>query len=122
MQKLKPLYRNIILILSYLFLTGIFFYIGFSSGLSRNGSYAENNVAAVSIPSQLPTELPQQYRVILEDSELRLYHDEGGISRLISAEDISEESYPARDIAVLKDGVSFDTTEAALTLMENFIS
>ena len=122
MQKLKPLYRNIILILSYLFLMSVFFYIGFASGLSRNVADDEGTAAAMSVPSYIPTSEPQQYRVILEDNELRLYHDEGGISRLISSEEISEESYPTRDIAVLKDGVTFDTTEAALTLMENFIS
>ncbi|MBQ3428093.1 MAG: hypothetical protein IJH37_13280 [Clostridia bacterium] len=122
MQKIKPLYRNIILVFSYLFLMSVFFFIGLTAGSSRSAPDADQTMAAVSIPSQYPTELPEKYRVILEDNELRLYHDENGISRLISSEDISEGSYPVRDIAILKDGVSFDTSEAALTLMENFIS
>lgn len=122
MQKIKPLYRNIILIFSYLFLMSIFFYIGFTSGVQKNTTYNADSAAAISIPSHIPTSDPQRYRVILEDGELRLYHDEGGISRLISSEQISEGSYPTRDIAVLKDGVIFETSEAALTLMENFLS
>ena len=122
MQKIKPIYRNIILIFSYLFLMSIFFYIGFTSGMHKTATDNTDNAAVVSIPSHIPTAEPERYRVILEDGELRLYHDEGGISRLISSEEISEASYPTRDIAVLKDGVIFETSEAALTLMENFLS
>ncbi|MBR0366234.1 MAG: hypothetical protein IJH94_05485 [Clostridia bacterium] len=100
----------------------IFFYIGFTSGVHKNTTDNTGSATVMSIPSHIPTAEPQRYRVRLEDGELRLYHDEGGISRLISSEEISEGSYPTRDIAVLKDGVIFETTEAALTLMENFLS
>jgi hypothetical protein len=69
-----------------------------------------------------PTVAPQIYRVILEDGELRLYSDKDGISRLISSEEISEQSFPSSDTAALKEGRSFKELNEALELMENFLS
>lgn len=120
--------RHIILISSYLFLTVVFFSLGLFVGF-RNGnepilkevSYNANNVPNTTI-SPVTTQLPSYYRVILEDGELRLYIDENGISRLISQEKISTDSYPVSDIALLKNGMVFDNADEAVSLMENFIS
>ena len=76
MQKIKPLYRNIILITSYLFLMSIFFYIGFTSGVRKNTTETIDTAAAISIPSHIPTAEPERYRVILEDGELRLLQED----------------------------------------------
>lgn len=122
MQQINPLYRNIILVTSYLFLSSVFFFGGYIAGTNVYDLKDQEAAALVSVPSVSPSVEPQNYRVILEDGELRLYLDGNGISRLISSESISEESFPARDVATLKEGIIFENTEDALTLMENFLS
>ena len=123
MKNLKPIYRYIIITASYLFVTAIFFTAGYGVGFkSGNGLVSEQVSASVVTASASPTGEPRRYRVILEDAKLRLYSDEDGISRLISDYPISEASFPAHDIAALKEGVVFDRSEDALALMENFLS
>lgn len=128
MEKFTFNRRNITAIASYLFLTALFFtlglFIGFKNGddpIIKEVSSSTHTIAD-STPSPLTTMPPSHYRVILEDGELRLYIDENGISRLISAEEISEDSYPVADIASLKKGLVFETSDGAIALMENFIS
>ena len=123
MQKIRPLYRYIIVSASYLLLAAVFFSAGYFLGRSTVAQPVIREAASISIP-QPATEEPRQtkYRVILEDGELRLYCDENGMSRMMSAEKISSDSFPSRDIAILREGIVFDSSEAALTLMENFLS
>lgn len=128
MEKFTLNRRNITIILSYLFLTAVFFIFGLLIGF-HNGDdpiVKETSTSATaaqdSTPSQIPQQPPSNYRVILEDGQLRLYIDENGISRLISQEEISEDSYPVSDIASLKKGLIFETSDGAISLMENFIS
>lgn len=127
MKNLSQSTRNIIIISAYLFLTVIFFITGYSIGL-KNGEKLSEPFVAASVPNTLATNIPletvspSQYRVILEDGELRLYMDENGTGRLISNEKVSEESFPPHDIATLKEGKTFPTLEEALALMENFLS
>ena len=128
MERINLSRSNIIVISSYVFLTVIFFglglYIGFHNNntpiLEEVSSTATNVPVSTMMPVITPT--PSNYRVILEDGELRLYIDEGGVSRLISREVISEDSYPVADIASLKKGITFETADGAISLMENFIS
>lgn len=127
MEKFTFNRRNITVIASYLFLTAIFFIFGLLIGF-HNGDdpilKEASNTVTVPDNTLLPvtTAPPSNYRVILEDGELRLYIDENGISRLISREEISEDSYPVADIASLKRGLIFETADGAISLMENFIS
>lgn len=127
MQKFISNHRNITIFASYLLLTVIVFVIGYNTGerneqksLLKEASY---NLESVPNESILPDASNQtSYRVILEDGELRLYLDTNAVSRLISREEISESSFPVSDIASLKKGFVFDTSEEAVVLMENFIS
>lgn len=128
MEKFTLNRRNITAIASYLFLTAVFFvlglFIGFKNGdepIIEQTSSTVHTVPQVT-PAPVATQSSSHYRVILEDGELRLYIDENGISRLISAEQISEDSYPVSDIASLKKGLVFETSEGAISLIENFIS
>lgn len=128
MEKFTLNRRNITVIASYVFLTAIFFIfgllIGFHNGNDPIIKEASNTVSTVPDNTSLPfpTHTPSNYRVILEDGELRLYIDENGISRLISREEISEDLYPVSDIASLKKGIVFETADGAISLLENFIS
>lgn len=128
MKKINLDRRNIILISSYVFITAIFFTTGYFIGFKNNNkpilqeTSSNVNSQAYDILTPAPTKYPSNYRVILEDGELRLYIDENGISRLISSESISEEQYPVSDIASLKKGITFETADGAISLMENFIS
>lgn len=119
--------RNIFIMLSYLFIATVVFIIGYFWGLSKINEEIFNetvtqatshNINTVSTPLPLQT----TYRVILEDGQIRLYIDENNISRMVSAEEISEDAYPISDIASLKKGFIFDTMDKAISLMENFIS
>ena len=128
MENFKLNRRNITTIASYLFLTAIFFIFGLLIGF-HNGDdpiIKETSNTVTTVPDNtvfpIPTVLPSNYRVILEDGELRLYIDENGISRLISREEISEDLYPVSDIASLKKGIVFETADGAISLMENFVS
>lgn len=127
MQKISLNRRHITIIASYLFLTAFFFVIGYFSGI-RNSEITAlretvSNVTETPRTAATPVAaVPQNYRVILEDGELRLYADENGISRLISAEEISEDAYPVSDIASLKKGFSYNNIDDAVALVENFIS
>ena len=123
MQKIRPIYRYILISGSYLFLTAVFFTAGFFIGRSSPVRPAITEAAAISAPPAATAAAQEtKYRVVLEDAELRLYVDENGISRMMSAQQISPESYPVRDVAILREGIVFDNSEAALTLMENFLS
>ena len=123
MQKIRPLYRYIIVSASYLLLSAVFFSAGYFLGRSTVPQPVIREAASIPI-AQPSTEEPRpaKYRVVLEDGELRLYCDENGTSRLMSSEKISPDSFPSRDVAILREGIVFDSSEAALTLMENFLS
>ncbi len=126
MKNLSLTARNIIVITTYLFLTAIFFVAGYGIGFSNGKKilsepFVTTSTTAVQATA-FPTLSPSRYRVILEDGELRLYLDENGAGRLISNEKVSEESFPAHDIATLKEGKSFNNLDEALALMENFLS
>ncbi len=128
MQKFTLNRRNITILLSYLFLVTVFFITGYFTGFNNGDKTLSkdviSNISASPEGSAQPTQTtaPYNYRVVLEDSQIRLYIDEGGKSRLISAEDISEESFPISDITLLKKGLVFDTADGAITMLENFIS
>ncbi len=127
MQKLTLNRRNILIISSYLFLATLVFSLGYLSGFKSVDEklFNETSTHANAPYSNLtPTLSPMMtsYRVILEDSQIRLYIDENGISRMVSSEEISEDAYPVSDIASLKNGFTFDTLDKAISLMENFIS
>ncbi len=127
MQKLNLNRRNILIISSYLFLATMVFILGYFAGFKRvdDKLFNETSTHANSTYTNLsPTLSPLKtsYRVILEDSQIRLYIDENGISRMVSSEEISEDAYPVSDIASLKNGFIFDTLDKAISLMENFIS
>ena len=120
MENFKLNRRNITTIASYLFLTAIFFIFGLLIGF-HNGDdpiIKETSNTVTTVPDNtvfpIPTVLPSNYRVILEDGELRLYIDENGISRLISREEMSEDLYPVSDIASLKKGIVFETPDGAI--------
>ena len=128
MQKINLNRRNITIIVSYVFLTALFFSLGYFFGFKNINEPIVSDVSTnvTSLPYQTPTPTQPQsilsYRVILEEGEIRLYIDENGKSRLISSEKISEESYPVSDIASLKSGIEFETADEAVSLIENFIS
>ena len=128
MQKINLNRRIITIIVSYVFLTALFFSLGYFFGFNNINEPIVSDVSTnvTSLPYQTPTPTQPQsilsYRVILEDGEIRLYIDENGKSRLISSEKISEESYPVSDIASLKSGIEFETADEAVSLIENFIS
>lgn len=121
-------HRNIVLVSSYLFLTAVFFLFGLFAGFHGTEKALPTDSAAIADKVNAATPVPESeqshshYRVILEDGELRLYIDENGISRLLSSEEISEDSYPVSDIASLKKGIIFEASDGAVSLMENFIS
>ncbi|MDD6763564.1 MAG: hypothetical protein PUD92_08080 [Clostridiales bacterium] len=128
MKQLLTNPRNILAIAAYVCLTAAIFAVGIGIGY-HNGKglmTMQASVTATGIPDGTPapaaSETPPRYRVILEDGELRLYLDENGASRLISNNEISEASFPASDVAELKEGIHFDTLSDALALMENFLS
>ena len=127
MKNLNLNARNILIIFSYLFVAIAVFALGYLFGFkSIDDKFITEATSQVNSPyqSSSPTLSPHNtsYRVILEDREIRLYIDEGGTSRLISAEEISETAYPVSDIASLKNGFTFDSMDKAISLMENFIS
>lgn len=127
MQKLTLNRRNILIISSYLFLATLVFVMGYLFGFRSiderlfNETSTQANAPYTSLAPTL-SPLSASYRVILEDREIRLYIDENGISRLVSAEEITEDAYPVSDIASLKNGFVFETMDKAISLMENFIS
>lgn len=128
MEKFTFTRRNITVITSYLLFTAIFFILGLLIGFKNGDDPIIKEVSSVTqnIPEFTPvpftTPSPSHYRVILEDGKLRLYIDENGVSRLVSQEEISEDSYPVADITSLKKGIVFETADGAISLMENFIS
>ena len=122
--------RYILTATSYLLLTAAFFGAGYAIGTSNGGGLVsapvyvaapaeDNSPSPAAIPS---TPLPDGYRLILEDGELRLYMDKGGFSRLISNEPFTEQLYPKEDTESLKNGLHFERLEDALTMLENFLS
>lgn len=127
MNNLSEKTRHILLLTAYLCFAAVLFAAGCAVGYRRGGSMlsAPTVVTSAGVPkaSEEPSEEPRKpYRIILEDAELRLYLDKDGAGRLISNEPISESSFPAADIAELKEGMTFDSLSEALALMENFLS
>lgn len=127
MKQLLTSSRNILAAAAYVCLTAAFFAAGIGIGY-RGGKglmTTQASVTATGIPAEtrVPTAArAQRYRVVLEDGELRLYLDGNGTSRLISNDEISEASFPASDVAELKEGFRFEELSDALALMENFLS
>lgn len=127
MQKFILTHRNIFIIFSYLFLATLIFVIGYLFGFRSIDEklFSETSTQANAPYGDVPPTFSPStasYRVILEDREIRLYIDENGISRLVSAEEIAEDAYPVSDIASLKNGFLFSSMDEAISLMENFIS
>lgn len=120
--------RYIIICAAYLFLISGFFSAGYLIGKNTAGvtDAAETGVISRNVEEseERATQQPVSvnYRVILEDGEIRLYKDENGFSRLVSNEEISEGTFPVSDIAALKQGFTFSDLQEALSLMENFIA
>lgn len=114
---------------SYVFLTVLFFGIGYTVGTETGkglittpvsvASPAEDNTPAPTAASAAPVHEPG-YRLVLEAGELRLYNNYNG--SLISGTAINETLFPKSDIESLKAGLSFKTLEEALGMMENFLS
>lgn len=126
-ENLSPAIRNILLITSYVLLTGLFFTVGYTAGYHNGGGMLSTSATVETekkepTPQPSPSLTPEQYRVVLEDNELRLYKDDGGVSRVISHEQISENSFPTHDVETLRQGCVFTTLEEAISLMENFLS
>lgn len=128
-KPISPKLRNILITASYVFLTALFFTAGYSVGYYNGGGMLTSSVTVETIQTEppmpatpSPTVSPVQYRVILEDGELRLYEDTGETSKVISHEKISEWSFPSYDMDTLKEGRIFLNIEDAVSLMENFLS
>lgn len=128
MNKFKKITRYIIPVLSYLFLTGLFFSAGYLIGIrSSNEIMTVNPVITATekpktVDNSVSEGIKKHYRVILEDGHIRLYIDEKEKSHLLSNDIISEASYPGSDITKLKEGVIFDELSEALLFIENFLS
>ena len=128
MNKFKKITRYIIPVLSYLFLTGLFFSAGYLIGIKSSNEIMTVNptITATEKPQTVDeavsVETKKHYRVILEDGHIRLYIDEKEKSHLLSNDTISEAAYPGSDITKLKEGVIFSELSEALLFMENFLS
>ena len=128
MERFMTKHKNIIITASYVCLIALFFSLGVFIGFKNGNEPITKNTSSIvsNIPDKteapIQTQPPSDYRLILEDGELRFYIDEGGKSRLISSEEISEDSYPVTDIALLKKGIIFESADSAISMLENFIS
>ena len=123
--------KNSLIIAAYVLLVSAFFFGGCAFG-SR---MAYKKTASVVLePSALPAAVPAsavkenekkesvKYIVIIQNGRLCIFKEEGTFRTLISSEKISENIYPAADIAELKKGIEFETKEKAQELFENFVS
>lgn len=77
--------------------------------------------AALTVTADTPAlEAGEYYTVILENGFLNLYSSAGDSAPKMS-EHFSDGLFPPEDIALLKEGVSFDSAEAAYEFAENFL-
>lgn len=118
--------RNIVYMAAYTVLIVLCFSVGFAIGHHKGQGLltAPTAVTAQTTaePQPAQTPVPEEYRVITEDGELRVYCDNGRQSRLISSEKISDSTFPKEDAEALRSGVVFATQEEAAAFIENFVS
>lgn len=116
--------KNILIVAAYVLLMVLFFFGGYAIGGIR-----QRPIAVVSTPQ--PNILPAaaidgsqklQYELILINSELFLYKNEGNSHELLYSHPITENIFPPADIEELKRGVYFDKLSEAQSLLENFVS
>lgn len=121
MKKLK----NTLIISSYVLLVALFFGGGYAIG--RIGAGQEETPIPVQTPGTIETvsenfvEGPI-YKVVIEDSVLKIYKCIGEEKTIIMSEEISENVFPKDDIEELRAGVEFERLEQAQQMFENFVS
>lgn len=126
MEKIK----NSFLIASYVLLMTAFFAGGYAFGSHQGvtGGVIETTpvpaeaVSAQTETTQEETEEVTVYTVIMENSDLYLYSVTNGVNTEIARHKLSEVVFPAKDIEMLKNGVTFDNFGDAQELLENFVS
>ncbi len=122
--------RYILTAASYVFLTVLFFGIGYSIGTETGSGLISTPVSVASpaeenTPAPTPAPTPNAasgYRLIIENGELRLYSDVGDAPELLTSAAVNEALFPKSDIDSLRSGLTFRTLEEALQMMENFLS
>lgn len=124
MEKLK----NSAIIASYVLLIALFFAGGYAVGNIRVVP-EDTMVSAVTPAEDTVSATPAReeekvtvYTVIMENSDLYLYSVTGGVNTEIARHKISESIFPARDIDMLRNGVTMDNLGDAQELFENFVS
>lgn len=124
MEKLK----NSLIIASYVLLMTLFFAGGYAVGNIK--AVPEDTAASavtpaedtVSAPPVIEEEKVTVYTVIMENSDLYLYSVTDGVNTEIARHKISEGIFPARDMDMLRNGVTMDNLGDAQELFENFVS
>lgn len=126
MEKIK----NSFWIASYVLLMTAFFAGGYAFGsrpsiighvLEATPAPAEA-VSAQTETMQEETEEVTVYTVIMENSDLYLYSVTNGVNTEIARHKLSEGVFPAKDVEMLRNGVTFDNFGDAQELLENFVS
>lgn len=122
MEKLK----NSLIIASYVLLMTLFFAGGFALGNYRSVP-EDTAVSAVTpaedtVPAAAQEEEVTVYTVIMENSDLYLYSVTNGVNNEIARHKISEGVFPAKDMEMLRNGVTMDNLGDAQELFENFVS
>lgn len=124
MEKIK----NSLIITSYVLLVTLFFAGGYAVGSYKKPSEeavvsavtpAEDAVNAANITEE---EEVTVYTVIMENSDLYLYRVTNGVNNEIARHKISEGVFPARDMEMLRNGVTLDNLGDAQEMFENFVS
>lgn len=120
--------KNSLIITSYVLLMTLFFAGGYAFG-SRSGVSKEVKItpeAAVRAVSAETTVTEEKkvtvYTVIMEGSDLFLYSVTDGVNTEIARHKISEGIFPAKDMEMLKNGVTLDNLGDAQEMFENFVS
>lgn len=124
MEKLK----NSLIIASYVLLMTAFFAGGYAFGSHSNvpaGVVQETPEAVRAVSAETDEEEDEElvvYTVIMENSELYLYRVTNGVNTEIARHKISEGIFPAKDIEMLRNGVTMDNLGDAQEMFENFVS
>lgn len=123
MEKIK----NSLIIASYLLLMAVFFAGGYALG-QRGDAVAPVAEATPGAVRAVSVEIPEDaepvtvYTIIMENSNLYLYSVTDGVNTEMARHKISETVFPASDIEMLRNGVTFDNLGDAQELLENFVS
>lgn len=123
MEKIK----NSLIIASYLLLMAVFFAGGYALGQRGDAAVpiaeaTPGAIRAVSVEIPEEAEPVTVYTIIMENSNLYLYSVTDGVNTEMARHKISETIFPASDIEMLKNGVTFDNLGDAQELLENFVS